>query len=185
MKKVFKTFKRRFIKTIKITWPTFLIVSLYLIIFTQVRVASSSMEPTLMTGDRAMITNEWLFYKPERGDIVGFAMGNELWIKRVIGLPGDTVEILDGLVYINGELLDEPYLPEYTLTFTTFQDKFVVPEKCVFLMGDNRNNSFDSRFWDDPYVPVNHIIGEYRFTVWHSKKKQATSESISIFEENY
>ena len=89
---------------------------------------------------------------PERGDIVTFwsdELGKVL-VKRTIGLPGDEVSFADGYVYINGEKLEEEYLPARGIT--ECDKTFVVPEDCVFFLGDNRTGSLDARFWADPFV---------------------------------
>lgn len=128
------------------------------------QVPSGSMETTIMTGDR--IIGSRLAYKfggePERGDIVIFYHGTgpgEVWtrlVKRIIGLPGETVEIRKDKVYINGsdEPLDEPYLAE---TMDSDYYYFEVPEGCYLMLGDNRNYSADARYWKDPYVPFKDI----------------------------
>ncbi len=120
-------------------------------------VPSGSMETTIPTKS-AMIGWRLPFTVsdpvPERGDIVTFwseELGQVL-VKRTIGLPGEEVSFADGYVYINGEKLEEEYLPARGITES---DKtFVVPEGCVFFLGDNRTGSLDARFWADPYVPV-------------------------------
>lgn len=94
---------------------------------------------------------------PERGDIITFwsdELGKVL-VKRTIGLPGDEVSFRDGYVYINGEMLDEPYLPAHGITES--EQVFVVPEGHVFFLGDNRTGSLDARFWSDPYVPLEEL----------------------------
>lgn len=126
-------------------------------------IPSGSMEPTIMTGDR--IFGNRLAYKnedPVRGDIVIFKYPDDerqLFIKRVIGEPGDVVWIKDGLVYINGESepLDEPYVMVEPLGDF---GPYVVPEDCYFMMGDNRNNSADSRFWVNTFVHKSKILGK-------------------------
>jgi len=102
---------------------------------------------------------------PERGDIVIFRYpDNEkvYYVKRVIGLPGETVEVKDGKVYINGSdtPLDEPYLPE---PMEGSYGPYEVPEGCYFMMGDNRNNSLDARFWDNKFVAKNKIVAKVLF----------------------
>lgn len=95
--------------------------------------------------------------EPERGDIVTFwsdELGKVL-VKRTIGLPGDEVSFADGYVYINGEKLEENYLPARGITECA--ETFVVPEGCVFFLGDNRTGSLDARFWADPYVEISEI----------------------------
>lgn len=72
-------------------------------------------------------------------------------MKRVIGLPGDTVSFEDGNVYINGKRYEEDYLPAGTITDST-EGEYTVPEDCFFVLGDNRLYSYDSRLWEDPFV---------------------------------
>jgi signal peptidase I len=116
------------------------------------------MEPTLKVGDRLYI--EKLTEEVKRGDIIVFKSTpesnlNEDLIKRVIGLPGETVEVKDGIVYIDGQPLDEPYEAEKPdKDFAPLK----VPEGQLFVMGDNRNNSFDSRGWGT--LPKENVIGK-------------------------
>ena len=125
-------------------------------------IPSGSMEPTIMTGDR--IFGNRLAYvneDPQRGDIVIFRYPDnekELFIKRVIGLPGDVVWIRDGKVYLNGSdtPLDEPYV---VVDAEGDFGPYEVPEGYYFMMGDNRNNSKDSRYWVNPYVRKDKILG--------------------------
>lgn len=126
-------------------------------------VPSGSMETTIPT--KSLLVGWRLPYVvsdplPERGDIVTF--WNEemerVLVKRVIGLPGETVSIKDGFVYIDGKKLDEDYLPVSGITQSE-ETTFEVPEGHIFLMGDNRTGSQDSRFWNDPYIPLDQIQG--------------------------
>lgn len=111
------------------------------------------------------------FRMPRRGDVVVFEYPRDFskdYIKRVIGLPGETVEIRDGGVYVNGVLLDEPYL-QGAATTCRFEDAcargpVVVEPGTVFVMGDNRANSSDSREWDD--LPLDRIIGQAWVSYW-------------------
>lgn len=113
------------------------------------RVPSGSMISTINENDKVIgFRLAYLFSKPERGDIIMFdsPVEDKIYIKRVIGLPGDTVEIRDNTVYINGELLEEDYVKnEWTNAPGT--KTYEVPEGCYFMMGDNRNASADSRVW--------------------------------------
>lgn len=115
-------------------------------------VRQSSMEPTFYSGDYVFISKQAykLFGEPERGDVIVFhtEMKDENdhdknLIKRIIGLPGDTVEIIGGYVYLNGQILDEPYLNEQGISGE--MEKITVPEGRLFVMGDNRGVSQDSR----------------------------------------
>ena len=118
------------------------------------RIPSESMEPTLMVhdwtiGDRRAYNEA----SPQRGDIIIFYSEeeSESMVKRVIGLPGETVTFVGGHVYIDGESLDESeYLDDSVVT--ECDEKFVVPEDSYFMLGDNREVSLDSRYWEEPYV---------------------------------
>ena len=131
-------------------------------------VPSASMESTIMTGSRMLgLRVLYWFDDPERGDIIVFKYPDdpsENFVKRVIGLPGDTVEIIQGVTYVNGEKLDEPYLNETPRAQN--YGPYEVPEGCYFVMGDNRNNSHDSRFWTNTYVPRENILGKALFCYW-------------------
>lgn len=109
---------------------------------------------------------------PQRGDIVIFRtdeIPDEMLIKRVIGLPGDSLMFIDGSLYINGELLYEDYLAEGMQT-NSFRD-FEIPEGCYFVMGDNRTNSYDSRSWRNPYIMKADIKGKMILKLPFSKVK--------------
>lgn len=134
-------------------------------------VPSGSMENNIMTGDR-MIGNRlaYVFGDIERGDIAIFKFPDnekELFVKRVIGLPGDHVKITNGKVYINNnkEPLVEDYLKE---DWTVFNDglEYDVPEGCYFMLGDNRNISRDSRYWKNTYVAKDKILAEAACVYW-------------------
>ncbi|HCL03979.1 MAG TPA: signal peptidase I, partial [Lachnoclostridium phytofermentans] len=142
-----------------------LLVNKFVII--KVEIPSSSMENTVMTGDR-LIGNRlsYVISKPKRGDIVIFKWPDdrsENYIKRIIGLPNETVTIKDGKVYINHSEtpLDEPYLKEPMMPEEDME--FQVPEDCYFCLGDNRNVSEDARYWINKYVPRKDIIGKPLF----------------------
>lgn len=129
-------------------------------------IPSGSMENTIMTGDRVFGNRlAYRFGEPERGDIVIFKYPDneeELYIKRVIGLPGDKVEIRDGLVYLNDSAkpLEEPYLKE---TPVGDYGSYQVPEDGYFMLGDNRNWSKDSRFWENTYVTREEVLAKAVF----------------------
>lgn len=132
-------------------------------------IPSGSMENTIMTGDR-VIGNRlaYLFGEPKRGDIVIFKYPDDesqLFVKRVIGLPGEEIVINDAKVYIDGVLLEEEYLKDEWIVDNGLYT-YVVPEDCYFVMGDNRNNSKDSRYWINTYVQDDQLLGEAVFCYW-------------------
>lgn len=132
------------------------------VVFINAQIPSPSMEDTIMVGDRVLgFRFSYWFDDPQRGDIVIFKFPDderELYVKRVIGLPGDTVEIRAGLVYLNGaaEPMAEPYLREPAVGD---YGPYEVPEGYYFVMGDNRNSSYDSRFWQNTYVAREKVVG--------------------------
>lgn len=144
-------------------------LALFLIINTiseRIRVESISMQPNLIPGDFVVINK--LAYKfngsPARGDVIVFRYPPDPtqipYIKRVIGLPGDNIHIASGKVYVNGEMLKESYLK----VATNRGGDWTVPEDSLFVMGDNRNNSSDSRAWG--FVPFANIIGRAEVIYW-------------------
>jgi signal peptidase I len=122
---------------------------------------TASMENTIMVDDKVITYRlAYLFSNPDRGDIVVFQAPDtpeEDYIKRVIGLPGETVEVIDGVVYIDGEPLEEDYLKE---SMEGSSGPFEVPDGCYFMMGDNRNISWDARFWTNKFVEKDKIHGK-------------------------
>ncbi|MFP3896430.1 MAG: signal peptidase I [Anaerolineales bacterium] len=129
------------------------------------RVEGQSMEPNLHDNQRLIIEKvSYRFRSPERGDIVVLRppqQSSEPLIKRVVGLPGETLEIHDGRVYVDGELADEPYLNQPTWGAL---DPILIPEEHVFVMGDNRRASNDSRAFG--VVAFDDIIGRAWVRYW-------------------
>ena len=126
-----------------------------------------SMLPTLHSGEKLLIDKvTYRFRPPERGEVVVFrypANPREHFIKRIIGIPGDVVSIQSGSVYINGELLEEDYLSEKTRGDLS---PAKVPPDTVFVLGDNRNNSHDSRSRLVGYVPLRLVEGRAVWRYW-------------------
>ena len=139
-------------------------------------VPTGSMVPTINEGDRILVWRCLQYFDWENrgltyGDIVVFDFSeasngadDKLLVKRVIGMGGDTISIDNGYIYRNGEKIDEPYVKNKD---SFFMDEFVVPEGELFLLGDNRANSFDGRYWESKgyskTVPLTSVVGEVTF----------------------
>lgn len=138
------------------------------------KVSGHSMESTLSDGDYLVINKLiYRFAKPARGDIIVFPHNgdkSEIFIKRVIGLPGDTIELKHGYVYVNGVELQENYIDEKNETIGNIEYPFTVSEGQYYVMGDNRNNSFDSRYVEVGTVPLEQIIGKASIRIWPAKR---------------
>lgn len=132
-------------------------------------VPTGSMIHTINKGDRLIgLRLAYIFSSPKRGDIIIFKFPDDTsqkFVKRVIGLPGDVVEIKreeNGVkVYVNGTLLNEPYLHEEMHADKDYT--YIVPSDSYFVMGDNRNDSKDSRYWQNTYVPKDYILAKAVF----------------------
>lgn len=138
-------------------------------------VPSGSMRDTIWEGDRLFgFRLAYKFSEPKRGDIIIFKFPDDEtqnYVKRVIGLPNDIVQIKNGRVYINGEELDEPYIKDYILddgeTYT-----YIVPEDSYFMLGDNRNNSKDSRYWVNTFVKKEKIVAKVVVRYYSGEKSK-------------
>lgn len=128
-------------------------------------VPSASMSPTLNKGDFVIVNGlAYIKNEPQRGDIIVFrghedSIRGQKIIKRVVGLPGDSIQFIDGYIYINGQLVYEEYIGSDVET-NSFLDYEDIPEGCYFVMGDNREDSWDSRYWENPYVTEDEIYGK-------------------------
>lgn len=140
--------------------------SIKLFICEPIVVEGQSMETTLIDGERMFVEKlGYIFDEPQRGQIItcfypGYTVS---CVKRVIGIPGDVVEIRAGITYVNGSAIDEPYLHEpmyYEMNAIT------VPERSLFVMGDNRNWSTDSRDYRVGVIPYERVLGHARSVVW-------------------
>lgn len=145
---------------------TLALVAVYSVFFLTARVPSGSMEQTVMTGDYVIATRMdrtdikrydiMVFIPPDEPDII--------YIKRVIGLPGETITVSGGRVFAGEEELDGSFLPEEMNG--NGDGVFQVPEGCYFMLGDNRNHSLDARFWQEKYVPEESMLAKAWFTIW-------------------
>ena len=143
------------------------------------QVPTGSMETTIMPGDRVIGSRlSYKFGEPERGDIAIFIYPDDekrgiktYYVKRVIGMPGDTIDIIDGKIYINGSdtPLDEPYLHEEMEAEPP--QHYEVPEDSYFMMGDNRNYSNDSRRWKNKYVARDKLVAKVLFQYFPKIRK--------------
>jgi len=146
----------------------------------RVLVEGFSMRPTLENGEYVLVNKMSYRSKlPEYGDIVVFHFPvdpDQDFIKRVIALPGDKIDIRDGQVLLNGEVLNEPYIasaPQYVGTW-------LVPDDQIFVLGDNRNNSSDSHSWG--VVPTENVIGKAILTYWPPPAWKALQHGQIILE---
>lgn len=165
------TFFLDIIETIVIALAIFVVVYLFLVQPHQVK--GSSMFPRFHDGEY-ILTNKvsYRLHSPQRGDVVVFKSPQNPevdFIKRIIGLPGDRVKVMNGKIYVNGVFLDESvYLPSDFVTnagaFAKEGQEVTVPEEEYFSIGDNRNHSSDSREWG--FVPVNDIVGKAWLRYW-------------------
>ena len=147
-------------------------------IIVNAEVPTGSMRDTIMEHDRLIgFRLSYKFSDPQRGDIIIFKFPDdetETYVKRIIGLPGDMIEIMpdgDGVVhvYVNGQILDEPYIREPMAAVSDYQ-RYIVPEGHYFAMGDNRNSSLDSRYWDNKYIARDKILAKAIFKYYKEFK---------------
>lgn len=134
------------------------------LLFPVLEITGSSMEPSLAGGDILVLFKSRHF---EPGDICSFSWNNRTLVKRVIGVPGDWIEMdADGTVYRNGTALDEPYIQNKSLGECDITFPYQVPEHCLFVMGDQREKSIDSRSTVIGSVDYSQVIGKVLFRVW-------------------
>ncbi len=132
------------------------------------QIEGTSMEPTLANGDIVLLTKTTNF---KRSELCGFSWNNKLLIKRVIGVPGDWIEIdTDGTVYLNGEKLDEPYAEQLAVGECDLEFPFQVPQEEYFVLGDMRESSIDSRNTLIGCVAKDQIVGKVFFRIWPFKE---------------
>ena len=137
------------------------------IVLPVLQIEGTSMEPTLVNGDIVLLTKTTSF---SRGELCGFSWNNKLLIKRVIGIPGDWIEIdTNGTVYLNGEMLDEPYAEQLAVGECDLEFPFQVPQEQYFVLGDMRESSIDSRNTLIGCVAKDQIVGKVFFRIWPFK----------------
>lgn len=130
-------------------------------------IPSESMVPTLNEKDRLIVLRTINKDNIKPGDIIVFEKEGEenYLVKRVIGVGGDEIYISKGVLYRNGELIDEPYIKE----LGRYSGMYTVPEGELFFLGDNRNNSTDSSKWQDPYIPKENVVGKVVLKIYPFK----------------
>lgn len=132
------------------------------------QIEGASMEPTLSNGDIVLLTKTPRF---DRGDLCGFTWNNKLLIKRVIGLPGEWIEMdTDGNIYVDGEKLDEPYVQQKAFGECDLEFPIQVPQEQYFVVGDMRESSIDSRNSLIGCITKDQIVGKVFFRIWPFKR---------------
>ena len=141
------------------------VVAIFTFVIRMMGVDGHSMLNTLQHGDRLLVVNSMLYHDYKYGDIVilrkNGVFDDDPIVKRVIAVEGQTVDIdfTEGIVYVDGEALEEDYIREPTYTAEGTEFPLTVPEGSIFVMGDNRTGSNDSRFLSEPYIPVHNVQG--------------------------
>ena len=182
--------KKKKIKAVAREWVESIIIAFFLAMFIRTfffqafKIPSGSMRPTLIEGDRLLVNklrygakipflNKRLpgLTKPKRGDVIVFLYPEDRkrdFIKRLIGLGGDTVEIRSGDIYVNGQLVDDPLINQiYYYNRGIYGDenkKIIVPQGQYFVLGDNSGSSHDSRYWG--FVPEYNLVGRAELIYW-------------------
>lgn len=156
----------------------FLIGTFSFLFMSPFNISGDSMEPLLSHNDTAMFESlTYMLEEPARGDVVVFYGTDEpdkIFVKRIIGMPGETIMIREEKVYIidedgNQQQLEENYIKQTDQNYSLRQidgTTYEVPEGKYFVLGDNRRNSFDSRTWHDPFVPKENLVGKYYYELF-------------------
>ncbi len=153
---------REIVETLALTLLIFLVIRF---VVQSYHIEGTSMQPGLQTNEYVFINKQaYLFHKPERGDVIVFHFPHDTtqdFIKRVIGIPGDTIKADLTHIWVNNVQLKEPYI---STPLNPVAKTWKVPPNDYFVLGDNRPDSYDSRDWD--FVPMNYIIGKAIVTFW-------------------
>lgn len=159
-------------KGIRIAKILFFVLLLLVLVFCSglvtfiTNVPTGSMLPTIQLNTKYLVVKDKFVSSYERGDVVVFVKEDDpdtALVKRLIGLPGEIVDIRNGSVYINGEPLEESYLGSNDTAYTK---TFYVPEDCYLFLGDNRVDSLDARYWEQPYVHKDYLLGKVVFEIY-------------------
>lgn len=176
-REMFRKNKKNKVKSEIFSWIKTIVGAIILVVIIQnfiiinAEVPTESMVSTIQPGDKLITFRlSYLFSDPKRGDIIVFKYPDDetqKFTKRIIGLPGEKVEIKDGKVYINdsAEPLNEPYVNGVP---TGDYGPYMVPENSYFVLGDNRENSLDSRYWNNTFVKKEKILGQIKFRYYPS-----------------
>ncbi|MBR3679652.1 MAG: signal peptidase I [Oscillospiraceae bacterium] len=162
-------YRKDFAKMLRSTVSSLLVVAAIAVLISMLflpvlRVTGTSMTPTLQENE-FVICSEWSNF--DCGDIIAFHFNNKILLKRVIGTAGDWIEITeDGTVYVNGEEIEEPYIDQKSLGQCDMEFPYQVPENRVFVMGDHRETSVDSRVSTVGCIADEYIIGKVFLRVW-------------------
>ena len=163
--------RKKYLRMLRNTFAVLIVVAAIAVLISTlfmpvIQVSGDSMEPTLKDGDILLLIKTTNF---ECGDLCCVSWHNKMLLKRVIGLPGDTIEIdKDGIVSVNGKLIDEPYATDKCLGECDVQFPLTVPENSLFVLGDKRATSIDSRSSSIGCVEKQQVVGRVLFTLWSS-----------------
>ncbi len=161
--------QKEYVKVIRSTVSSLIVVAaiavlISLLFLPVLRVTGTSMTPTLQNDELVICRKYGTF---EQGDVIAFYFNNKILLKRVIGVSGDIIDISeDGTVYVNGEALDEPYLNEKAFGECDLDLPYQVPDERVFVMGDHRATSVDSRSTSVGCIANEAIVGEVMLRIW-------------------
>lgn len=172
--------KRRILIAVSFAIIFGLILIIQRFIFPNMIISGESMEPTLMNGESYLInrTAYW-FQKPERGDIVVAKQDSNLFVKRIIGLPNEKLQIIDGRIYINNELLEEDYSKDFIKDAGILERPIILGDDEYFVLGDNMDISLDSRNEGFGLVKESNLLGEIKVKSLINLKKYMISTKES------